>query len=149
MQMHQEIQDLRKALQEKEAHILSLESALANCERTHSHEHSQVLSQVHNNSQASSQASSQPLIQAKSGECHSIIVPPNPYLKQEIPHFIKVYSLAPSNLDNLLDWNMFSLPQLEYFLGMLNRLWRDDLEEIVSRFESHRMTLQSMINETS
>ena len=79
----------------------------------------------------------------------NVIVPANPYLKQEIPHFIRVYSMAPGCLDHLINWNMFSLPQLEYFLGMLNRLCRDDLEEIVSRYEAERMSLQSLISDTS
>jgi hypothetical protein len=164
--MHQEIASLRKALHEKEAHIISLQSALVNCERSHGGcsnrgssngsltqiqqlpqlDTSQTVNHTNNSQTSADQDHSNSETEAYNS---TTIVPPNPYLKQEIPHFIKVYALAPSKLDALLDWNIFSVPQLEYFLGMLNRLWRNDLEDIVSRYENQRMTLQSLINEIS
>ena len=124
--LYREVMSLKKVLEEKEAHIVSLESALKSAER--------IKPDIQDNIQDNIQDS---------------LVPPNPYLKQDIPYFIRVYSGAPGHFDHLIDWSMFSLPQLEYFLGMFNRLCRDDLAQIVSRYEARRNTLQSLISKAA
>ena len=51
----------------------------------------------------------------------------------EIPIWLRVYFKANPCLDNRLKFDMFSLPELECFEAMLNRLLRDELEELVMR----------------
>ncbi|RWS05611.1 protein salvador 1-like isoform X3 [Dinothrombium tinctorium] len=73
---------------------------------------------------------------------HNVWVPPNPYLTEEIPHWLSVYSRAPVELDHKLKWELFRLAELECFQAMLNRLHRQQLEEIVMSFEAYRNALQ-------
>lgn len=72
---------------------------------------------------------------------HSVLVPANPYLNQEIPHWLNVYSKASQNLDHKLRWEMFRLPELDCFNAMLTRLYKQELEEIVMRYEAYRSAL--------
>jgi len=61
------------------------------------------------------------------------LVPPNPYLHEEIPVWLRVYCKASPTLDHHLRWELFGLPELECFEAMLNRLFRDELEDLVMR----------------
>lgn len=72
---------------------------------------------------------------------HSVLVPANPYLNQEIPHWLSVYSRASADLDHKLRWEMFRLPELDCFNAMLTRLYKQELEEIVMRYEAYRASL--------
>uniref|UniRef100_A0A1B6K8H7 WW domain-containing protein n=1 Tax=Graphocephala atropunctata TaxID=36148 RepID=A0A1B6K8H7_9HEMI len=72
---------------------------------------------------------------------HSVLVPANPYLNQEIPHWLSVYSRASAELDHKLRWEMFRLPELDCFNAMLTRLYKQELEEIVMRYEAYRASL--------
>ncbi|KAK6636620.1 hypothetical protein RUM43_010282 [Polyplax serrata] len=72
---------------------------------------------------------------------HSVLVPANPYLSQEIPHWLVVFSRASSDTDHKLRWEMFRLPELDCFNAMLTRLYRKELEEIVMRYETYRSLL--------
>ncbi|KAG8196780.1 hypothetical protein JTE90_014512 [Oedothorax gibbosus] len=72
---------------------------------------------------------------------HNVIVPANPYLTEEIPHWLYVYSKAPIELDHKLKWELFKLPELDCFQAMLNRLYRQELEGIVMAYEAYRLAL--------
>lgn len=72
---------------------------------------------------------------------HSSLVPANPYLTEEIPHWLYVYSKAPLELDHKLKWELFRLPELDCFQAMLNRLYRQELEGIVMSYEAYRLAL--------
>lgn len=72
---------------------------------------------------------------------HSVLVPANPYLSQEIPHWLVVFSRAPPESDHKLRWELFRLPELDCFNAMLTRLYRKELEEIVMRYETYRSVL--------
>lgn len=72
---------------------------------------------------------------------HSVLVPANPYLSQEIPHWLVVFSRASPETDHKLRWEMFRLPELDCFNAMLTRLYRKELEEIVMRYETYRSIL--------
>ena len=63
----------------------------------------------------------------------NVLVPANPYLHEEIPIWLRVYFKASPSLDHHLKWDLFTLPELEGFEAMLNRLLRDELEELVMR----------------
>lgn len=72
---------------------------------------------------------------------HNVLVPANPYLNEEIPHWLVVYSKAPPELDYKLKWQLFKLEQLDFYQAMLNRLHKQDLEEIVMGYEAYRLAL--------
>ncbi|KAH8381790.1 hypothetical protein KR009_000202 [Drosophila setifemur] len=69
---------------------------------------------------------------------HNALVPANPYLMEEIPKWLAVYSEADSSKDHLLQFNMFSLPELEGFDSMLVRLFKQELGTIVGFYERYR-----------
>lgn len=71
----------------------------------------------------------------------SVLVPANPYLNEEIPNWLGVYSRASQDLDHKLKWEMFRLPELDCFNVMLTRLYKQELEEIVMRYEAYRSAL--------
>ncbi|XP_070166846.1 uncharacterized protein [Polyergus mexicanus] len=72
---------------------------------------------------------------------HSVLVPANPYLNEEIPHWLYVYSKASIALDRKLRWELFRLPELDCFNAMLTRLYKQELEEVVMRYEEYRSAL--------
>lgn len=72
---------------------------------------------------------------------HSVLVPANPYLSQEIPQWLDFYSQGPPESDHKLRWELFRLPELECYNAMLTRLYRKELEEIVMRYETYRSVL--------
>jgi len=57
----------------------------------------------------------------------------------EIPNWLGVYSRASQDLDHKLKWEMFRLPELDCFNVMLTRLYKQELEEIVMRYEAYRL----------
>nr|6BN1_B Chain B, Scaffold protein salvador [Drosophila melanogaster] len=62
-------------------------------------------------------------------------------LLEEIPKWLAVYSEADSSKDHLLQFNMFSLPELEGFDSMLVRLFKQELGTIVGFYERYRRAL--------
>lgn len=60
------------------------------------------------------------------------------FVPAEIPHWLSVYSRASAELDHKLRWEMFRLPELDCFNAMLTRLYKQELEEIVMRYEAYR-----------
>ncbi|XP_054169294.1 protein salvador homolog 1-like [Oppia nitens] len=81
-------------------------------------------------------------------EAH-VIVPANPYLTEEIPHWLFIYSKAPPELDHKLKWELFRVSELDCFEAMLNRLYRTDMERLVLSFELIRSALQRQLDERS
>ncbi|MCP3665833.1 MAG: hypothetical protein GY696_25615 [Gammaproteobacteria bacterium] len=75
------------------------------------------------------------------GYHHNVLVPANPYLHEEIPIWLRVYFKASPSLDHKLKWELFSLSELDCFDAMLNRLFRDELEELVMRYERIRIAI--------
>lgn len=69
---------------------------------------------------------------------HNALVPANPYLLEEIPKWLIVYSEADSSKDHMLQFNMFGLQELECFDGMLVRLFKQELGTIVGFYERYR-----------
>ncbi|UXI17633.1 hypothetical protein NH340_JMT03576 [Sarcoptes scabiei] len=69
------------------------------------------------------------------------IVPANPYLTEEIPEWLYIYSKAPIEHDHKLKWDLFRLPELDCFQAMLNRLYRTDMENLVLTYEIIRNAL--------
>ncbi|KAG5889395.1 hypothetical protein JTB14_018270 [Gonioctena quinquepunctata] len=72
---------------------------------------------------------------------HSVLVPANPYLLEEIPHWLNVYFKTSPELDHKLRWDMFRLSELDCYNGMLTRLYKQELQNIVMRYESYRSAL--------
>lgn len=72
---------------------------------------------------------------------HSVLVPANPYLLEEIPPWLKIYFQARVELDHKLRWDMFQLTDLDCFNAMLTRLYKQELQMIVMRYESYRSAL--------
>ncbi|CAG7723679.1 unnamed protein product [Allacma fusca] len=71
----------------------------------------------------------------------SVLVPGSPYLLQDIPEWLQVYSQAPSELDSKLRWELFRLPELDCFDAMLKRLFRHELERVVMSYEVLRLAI--------
>ena len=87
---------------------------------------------------------------------HSVLVPANPYLNEEIPQWLAVYFKGRCNsaqakdelstslfaasvdVDHMLRWDMFRLNELDCFNAMLTRLYKQEVENIVMRYETYR-----------
>ena len=96
---------------------------------------------------------------------HNVIVPANPYLTEEIPRFLRVYSRAKCELDHQLkvrtvsqhkqidnenfppSGNCSDCPNSNVSRAMLNRLYRQELEDLVLGYEAYRAGLQREIDE--
>lgn len=72
---------------------------------------------------------------------HSVLVPANPYINEEIRHWLFVYSRASADLDCKLRWELFRLPELYWFNAMLIRLLTQEVKEIVMRNKKYRNAL--------
>lgn len=70
-----------------------------------------------------------------------VLVPASPYLNEEIPQWLYVYSKAPPEHDHKLRWELFRMPQLDFLQAMLNRLYKQELEESVMSYEVYRQAL--------
>ncbi|CAF3535800.1 unnamed protein product [Adineta steineri] len=73
------------------------------------------------------------------------IVPPNPFITKPIPQFLTVYSQASSSNDILLQWQLFSLSDLESFDAMMTRLYKDENLLRVKLYEMYRTLLTSAL----
>jgi len=87
-----------------------------------------------------------PAPQSIGGYHHNVLVPANPYLHEEIPIWLRVYFKASPSLDHKLKWELFRLPELDCFDTMLNRLFRDELEELVMRYERIRLAISQELD---
>ncbi|XP_013184949.1 protein salvador homolog 1 [Amyelois transitella] len=64
-----------------------------------------------------------------------------PCLMEEIPHWLAVYFKADQELDHKLRWNMFRLSELDCYSDMLTRLYKQELQLIVMKYEQYRSAL--------
>ncbi|XP_050405061.1 scaffold protein salvador [Patella vulgata] len=71
----------------------------------------------------------------------NVLVPANPYLKEEIPQWLVVYSKAQPEHDHKLKWDLFRLNELEYFDALIIRLYKQELEQLVMSYEAYRAAL--------
>ena len=89
---------------------------------------------------------------------HSALVPANPYLLEEIPSWLIIYvngkkihffiSLnchktlgkitADPATDHKLKWDMFKLSDLECFDSMMFRMFKQEMEALITRHETYR-----------
>ncbi|XP_052058330.1 uncharacterized protein LOC127698730 isoform X1 [Mytilus californianus] len=71
----------------------------------------------------------------------NVLVPANPYLNSAIPQWLHVYSRGAPEHDHKLKWDLFRLNELEHFDALLVRLNRQDIEDIVLKYEHFRSAL--------
>lgn len=71
----------------------------------------------------------------------NVLVPANPYLHSEIPHWLHVYSRGAPEHDHKLKWDLFRVNELEHFDALLVRANRQDIENIVMKYENYRSAL--------
>lgn len=57
---------------------------------------------------------------------------------EEIPDWLCIYLKTDASKDHLLKWDMFTLPQLDYFDECMRKLFRDDMFAIIRKYESIR-----------
>ncbi|KAK4309176.1 hypothetical protein Pmani_019172 [Petrolisthes manimaculis] len=69
------------------------------------------------------------------------LMPASPYLHEEIPYWLRVYSQASPDHDHKLRWELFRLPELDCYQAMLNRLFKHELHGIVMSYEMYRIAL--------
>jgi scaffold protein salvador len=69
---------------------------------------------------------------------HQALVPANPLLHVEVPHWLKVYTKSSSEKDHIIKWNMFQVNQLMTINEMITKLFKEELHNIVLKFESMR-----------
>lgn len=95
---------------------------------------------------------------------HSALVPANPYLLEEIPRWLLIYVngklriwklmeffllflfrltlytcvTADPATDHKLKWDMFKLSELECFDSMMFRMFKQEMEALITRHESYR-----------
>ncbi len=73
------------------------------------------------------------------------LIPANPLLKRRIPSFLRVYSQASSSNDILLQWHLFNLSELESFVTMMTRLYKNENLARVQLYEIYRSALNSAL----
>lgn len=76
---------------------------------------------------------------------HNVWVPANPFLTEQIPDWLYVYSRAPAELDAQLKWSLFGEEELHFYLAMVNRLYKEEAQELVLNYEAFRTVLQKEI----
>ncbi|XP_031618437.1 scaffold protein salvador [Contarinia nasturtii] len=76
---------------------------------------------------------------------HSALVPANPYLLEEIPAWLLIYVDADPATDHKLKWDMFKLSELECFDSMMFRMFKQEMEMLISRYEAYRQLLNNEI----
>lgn len=69
------------------------------------------------------------------------LMPTSPYMHEEIPYWLRVYSQASPDHDHKLRWELFRLPELDSYQAMLNKLFKHELHGIVMSYEMYRLHL--------
>ncbi|KAG4079922.1 hypothetical protein HA402_006234 [Bradysia odoriphaga] len=77
---------------------------------------------------------------------HSALVPANPYLLEEIPRWLLIYVNADPATDHKLKWDMFKLSELECFDSMMFRMFKQEMEALITRHESYRRALNAEVH---
>lgn len=65
--------------------------------------------------------------------------------QEEVPEWLMIYSQADTDLDHLLEWNMFNTLQLESFEYMMMKLYKQEVIDTVRRYERMRTVLNREI----
>ena len=73
------------------------------------------------------------------------LMPASPIIEQVIPLWLRVYSQGNPIHDGLLHWNLFRLQDLECFQAMLNKLFKEELHDVVMCYEIYRIALKNEI----
>ena len=69
------------------------------------------------------------------------LVPANPLLNASIPNWLYLYSKASHTHDSLIEWNLFERNELEMHDAMLQRLYINDCQKVVMRYEKYRAAI--------
>jgi scaffold protein salvador len=69
---------------------------------------------------------------------HNALVPANPLLNVEVPKWLKIYTKSSSEKDHIIKWNMFQVHQLVYINEMIAKLFKEEIQMIVLKYESLR-----------
>ncbi|XP_052869616.1 scaffold protein salvador [Anopheles cruzii] len=78
---------------------------------------------------------------------HNALVPANPYNTEKVPEWLFLYAKSSSEKDHIIKWDMFQLQQLEDFLGMMKKLYRQECNIIVAKYEVIRIQIHSRMQE--
>ncbi|XP_061506329.1 scaffold protein salvador [Anopheles gambiae] len=78
---------------------------------------------------------------------HSALVPANPYNTEKVPEWLFLYAKSSSEKDHIIKWDMFQLQQLEDFLGIMKKLYRQECNIIVAKYEVIRIQIHSRMQE--
>ena len=71
----------------------------------------------------------------------SSLVPANPLLNITIPNWLYIYSKASHAHDSLIQWDLFDRNELEMHDAMMQRLYINDCQKIVMRYEKYRAAI--------
>lgn len=79
-------------------------------------------------------------LSAQQHECftHNALVPANPLLNVPVPKWLKIYTKSSSEKDYIIKWNMFQVHQLVYINEMIAKLFKEEIQMIVLKYESLR-----------
>lgn len=69
---------------------------------------------------------------------HNALVPANPLLNVPVPKWLKIYTKSSSEKDYIIKWNMFQVHQLVYINEMIAKLFKEEIQMIVLKYESLR-----------
>ncbi|VDN01768.1 unnamed protein product [Thelazia callipaeda] len=64
---------------------------------------------------------------------------------EDIPDWIRLYSRAPYELDHLLEWTLFRLPQLQQYDSQLMKLYKQECIDIAIKYERFRLEINREI----
>ena len=57
---------------------------------------------------------------------------------QNVPKWLKIYTKSSSEKDHIIKWNMFQVNQLMTINEMITKLFKEELHNIVLKYESMR-----------
>ncbi|CAL4165309.1 unnamed protein product, partial [Meganyctiphanes norvegica] len=92
-------------------------------------------------SPSSSTGVGQPSSEFQQQSMAQALMPTSPYMHEEIPYWLRVYSQASPDHDHKLRWELFRLPELDSYQAMLNKLFKHELHGIVMSYEMYRLHL--------
>uniref|UniRef100_A0A182VPS2 WW domain-containing protein n=1 Tax=Anopheles minimus TaxID=112268 RepID=A0A182VPS2_9DIPT len=84
---------------------------------------------------------------ARYGTIFNALVPANPYNTEKVPEWLFLYAKSSSEKDHIIKWDMFQLQQLEDFLGIMKKLYRQECNIIVAKYEVIRIQIHSRMQE--
>lgn len=68
-------------------------------------------------------------------------MPANPLLNVEVPKWLRIYARSSKEKDHIIKWNMFKVEQLEIISEMMNKLFKEESQQLVMKYESLRYDL--------